>query len=709
MSSSPAPHNDRTDAAAFPPGEGSPLQSPLRFLPGVGSARAALLEKLDLRTVDDVLWRLPRDVLDLTQVKSPVDLVEGELQTVRGVVAESDSRETRRGTLTAALLDCGDDFVRALWFNAPWMRQKMQPGSRWLFSGKPKKKDGRWEFSHPRLQQLGEEDDDAHGGVVTRYGLTEGLRLHEMKRVVHAALEQGGEYVSDPLPAPFASANSLIALTTAVRQVHEPRSMAEYESARRRLLFDDLLEFQVGVALRRRLWGRRSNPPVLPVTAKIDARIRRLFPFPFTNGQNAAIRDIITDLQSGRAMHRLLQADVGAGKTVVAIYAMLVAIAAQHQAVLMAPTELLAMQHWRTIDGFLEGSRVRRALLTGSLTDSKRRDVRERLAAGELDLVIGTQAVIQEGVNFAKLGVAVIDEQHKFGVAQRSRFAGQSSMAPHVLVMTATPIPRSLCLTQFGDLDLTSVTDLPPGRQKIVTSRVTAPTSRRKAWEFIRGRLQQGRQLYVVCPLIEGDEATGRAGAAHVFEQLQQSELAGVRLGLVHGQLDRDDRDERMEQFRHGELQGIVATTVIEVGVDVPNATLMVVLDAERFGLSQLHQLRGRIGRGSHQGYCFLFSESNAPDAVARLSALEATSSGFEIAEKDFELRGPGDVLGTRQHGELPLRSADLVRDRDLLEETRTAAMQLVESGEIDTAEFAPLKLIVLDRFAELMDLPRTG
>jgi len=696
------------DAFDTSPGA-SPLKTALRFLSGVGAARAALLEKLDLRVVEEVLWRLPRDVLDLTRVKSPADLVEGELQTVRGVIAETDARETRKGTLVATLLDCGDDFVRGLWFNAPWMRPKLQPGTRWLFSGKPKKKDGRWEFSHPRLQMLSEDDDESHGGVVTRYGLTEGLRQHEMKRVVHAALEHGGDSIADPLSEEFAKANSLISLKTAVRQVHEPRSMAEYESARRRLLFDDLLEFQVGVALRRRLWGRRSNAPLLPVTAKIDSRIRRLFPFALTAGQNAAVREIVADLQSGRAMHRLLQADVGAGKTVVAIYAMLVAIAAQHQAVLMAPTELLALQHWRTIDGFLEGSRVRRALLTGSLTESKRREIRDQMANGELDLVVGTQAVIQEGVSFAKLGVAVIDEQHKFGVAQRSKFAGQSSAAPHVLVMTATPIPRSLCLTQFGDLDLTSVRDQPPGRQRIVTSRVTGATSRRKAWEFIRLRLQQGRQLYVVCPVIDGEESTGRAGASQVFEQLQQTELAGLRVGLVHGQLDRDQRDQTMEDFRNGELDAIVATTVIEVGVDVPNATLMVVLEAERFGLSQLHQLRGRIGRGVHQGYCFLFSESNTPEATARLSALEASSDGFEIAEKDFELRGPGDVLGTRQHGELPLRSADLIRDKDLLEETRTAAMQLVESGRIDTAEFAPLKLAVLDRFAELMELPRTG
>jgi ATP-dependent DNA helicase RecG len=276
--------------------------------------------------------------------------------------------------------------------------------------------------------------------------------------------------------------------------------------------------------------------------------------------------------------------------------------------------------------------------------------------------------------------------------------------------MTATPIPRSLCLTQFGDLDLTVVAELPPGRQRVVTSRVQGPHSRRKVWEFVRERLQQGRQLYVVCPLVDAEESeTGASGAEQVFAQLSRTELRGLPIGLVHGQMNRDRRDEVMEQFRYGDLQAIVATTVIEVGVDVPNATMMVVLEAERFGLSQLHQLRGRIARGSFQGYCFLFSEAVTPEASARLSALEATADGFKIAETDFDLRGPGDVLGTRQSGELPLRVADLARDKHLLEEARTAAFQLVESGDIDTPDFAPLKLQVLDRFAQLMDLPRTG
>jgi ATP-dependent DNA helicase RecG len=687
-----------------------PLSAPVQFLPGVGPARSELLAKLGLLTVRDVLFRLPRDVLDLSVVKSPLDLVEDELQTIRGVIAETDGRESRRGPIIAALVDCQDDFVRGLWFNQPWMRQKLPVGQAVLFSGKPKKYRGRWEFSQPRVQYLSEDDTSAGGGVIPRYGLTEGLRLYEMQRIVAAAVERGVELVADPLPEDFRKKHSLVSLSQALRHVHQPKSLAEYDAGRRRLLFDDLFEFQVAVAIRRRAWGQESQAAVLETTAKIDARIRRLFPFRLTEGQDSAVKAIAADLRSGRAMHRLLQADVGAGKTVIAIYGMLVAVAAQKQAALMAPTELLAMQHWRTIDSLLSHSRVRRAFLTGSLTSAGRRDIRAQLAAGELDIVVGTQAVVQEGVTFANLGFAVVDEQHKFGVAQRSRFSNQSEQSPHILVMTATPIPRSMCLTQFGDLDLTIVSDLPPGRQRVVTSRIQGPASRKKAWDFIRERIEQGRQLYVVCPLVDaGDNDSDRAGAEQVFEQLSKAELKGMMIGLVHGQMDRDRRDAVMEQFRHGELQAIVATTVIEVGVDVPNATLMVVLDAERFGLSQLHQLRGRIARGSFQGYCFLFSEASATEAGARLSALEATSDGFQIAERDFELRGPGDVLGTRQHGKLPLRSADLVRDQKLLEETRTIAFQLVADGTLDQPEFAALKRIVLERFAQVMDLPRTG
>jgi ATP-dependent DNA helicase RecG len=499
-------------------------------------------------------------------------------------------------------------------------------------------------------------------------------------------------------------------LREAIQHLHVPTSRESYEQGRHRVLFDDLFEFQLAIALRRRAWRTLQQAPVLEATAKIDARIRRLFPFPFTAGQDAAVAEITADLRSGRAMHRLIQADVGAGKTVLAIYAMLVAVAHGYQAVLMAPTELLALQHAETIESVLGESQVRRRLLTGSLTAGQRREALTAISEGTADLIVGTQALIQRDVRFARLGVIVIDEQHRFGVAQRALLSAGDG-TPHVLVMTATPIPRSLCLTQFGDLDLTVMTELPPGRQPVVTSRISGEPSRRKVWEFLKRQLQAGRQAYVVCPRVEGESEDRSAirGADLVFERVQSALAGEFAVGLVHGQMDRRERADVMDRFRAGNVRVLVSTTVIEVGVDVPNATLMVVLDAERFGLSQLHQLRGRVGRGLYRGYCFLFSESTAPEAVRRLHALEETADGFRIAEADFALRGPGDVLGTRQHGELPFRVADLPRDAALLEEARREALALVESGRFDGPEFAPLKLAVLDRFGQLMDLPPSG
>lgn len=690
------------------------LETPVQFVPGVGPQRAELLEKLQIETAGDLLNHLPRDVLDLTDVRPPSKLEEGQIQTVRGRVVDVDGRRLSGGrTVSAVLLDCDGEYARASWFNQSWPLQKFQQGQPVLFSGKPKFKSGRWEFSHPRVQWLELDDDDDTGpGVLTRYGLTEGLKMHEMRRMVRNAVEHYVEHIPDPLPDAFRQQHQLPTRSLAFRQTHIPADMDEYRDGRRRLIFDDLFEFQLALAIRRRAWKLQDAAPVLKTSAKIDARIRRLFPFDFTDGQNTAIREITADLAAGTAMHRLLQADVGAGKTVVAIYAMLVAIAAGYQVALMAPTEVLAVQHWQTIDEALAHSRVNRLLLTGQLTAAQRKAAIESIKTGESQLVIGTQAVIQQDVEFSRLGVVVIDEQHKFGVAQRSRFSAGES-APHILVMTATPIPRSLCLTQFGDLDITTIHELPPGRQTVVTGRVTGTAARNKAWKFIRKQLQSGRQAYVICPRVAADETESAdqlaASAETVHKQLSFGELRDFEVDLVHGQMDRERKIAAMDKFRDGETQVLVATTVVEVGVDVPNATMMIIYQAERFGLSQLHQLRGRIGRGRFQGYCFLLSDSDAAEATQRLAAMEETADGFKIAEADFELRGPGDVLGVRQHGNLPLRLANLVRDHDVLTEARDAAFKLVASGQFDQPEYAPLKIQVLERFRRVMDLPQSG
>ncbi|MCH7687906.1 MAG: ATP-dependent DNA helicase RecG [Planctomycetes bacterium] len=693
--------------------EENPLETPVQFVRGVGPKRAELLARLGIQTVDDLLLYVPRDVLDLTEVRPAQKLTENRVQTVRGTVVDLDGRQISGGrTLVCALLDCGGEYVRGNWFNQAWMLKKFRPGETVLFSGKPKRKSGRWEFSHPNVQWIDEDDPHAHGGIILRYGLTDGLKLQDIRRIIRNAVEDYTQFVPDHLPEAFRLSHQLPGIREAIRLLHLPTKIQQYHSSRRRLIFDDLLEFQLGLAMKRRAWKRKDNAPCLPVTAKIDSRIRRLFPFDFTGGQSDAVREICADLNSKKAMHRLLQADVGAGKTAVAVYAILVAIAAGYQAVLMAPTEVLASQHWATIDRMLSHSRVKRLQLTGNLTAAGRRQALEEIKRGDVQLIVGTQAVIQDDVDFHKLGLVIIDEQHKFGVMQRARFS-VGDFSPHVLVMTATPIPRSLCLTQFGDLDVTTITEMPPGRQRVITSRVSGEAVKKRSWKFVREQLQKGRQAFIVCPRIESgstqENRKSDLGAEEVYRRLIQSELKELRVGLVHGQMDRQKKLEAMQAFRNGETQILVATTVVEVGVDIPNATLMIILQAERFGLSQLHQLRGRISRGKYQGYCFLFSESDSADAVGRLSALESSSDGFKIAEVDFELRGPGDILGTRQHGELPLKVADLRRDHEILLQAREAAFELVESGEFDKAEFAPLKIRVLERFGHLMDLPQSG
>lgn len=685
------------------------LAMPVQYVRGVGPQRAELLKNLGIESARDLLFHLPGDIHDFSDVRPVPQLQPDLVQSVHGIVVDRDCRQMNGGrTLAGILLNCQGHFVRGLWFNQPWVMKKYRDGDRIVFNGKPQRRAGRWEFNNPTVYVLAPEDDMENvSGVLPRYPLTDGIRIESMRRMTRAVTEQCVDLVADPLPVAFRAAHQLPELPVALRALHIPPGRQQWEDARRRVLLDDLLEFQLALALRRRMTQRLKAVPI-EVSARIDARIRRLFDFRFTEGQNAAVRDIVNDLKLKQPMHRLLQADVGAGKTAIAVYIMLAAVAAGHQAVLMAPTEVLANQHWETFEELLKESRVKRCLLLGGLPAAQRRETLSGISDGSLQLIIGTQALIQESVQFRNLAVAVVDEQHRFGVRQRAGFfVGEYS--PHILVMTATPIPRSLCLTQFGDLDVSVIRDLPPGRQRVITSRITGSPEQAKVWEFVRQQVAQGRQTYVVCPRVEGQTEDDFASAENVFKQLQKTELAGLRVDLLHGRMDRNLRHAVMERFRNHESDVLVSTTVIEVGVNVPNATIMIIQQAERFGLAQLHQLRGRICRGRFQGYCFLFSETDIPDALTRLVALEKTSDGFELAEKDAELRGPGDILGLRQSGAMPLRVADPVRDLKLLQLSRQIAQDLVDSGSFDAPEFQALRTIVLNRFDNLLDLPQTG
>ena len=691
------------------PAEFQGLQTPVQFLRGCGPQRALLLKNLDIHTVGQLLLHVPHEIHDFTCIRHVPQLKADELQAVHGVVVDRDARELTGGrSLIGIVLNCDGHFVRGIWFNQPWMFRKFSEGQRLVFQGKPQRRTGRWEFSNPSVIALAPEDQvEAGAGVLPRYSLTDGISMDAMRRLTRAATEQFAHLFEDPLPESLRNQLKLPSLPDAIRSLHTPSTPEQWREARRRILLDDLLEFQLGLALRRH-HSRQQKAVPLPVSAKIDARIRRLFSFRFTGGQDQAVRDLCADLQLPEPMHRLLQADVGAGKTAVAVYALLAAVAAGHQAVLMAPTEVLAAQHWDTLEELLQESRVRRCLLLGGLPVARRREMLAGIADGSISLIIGTQALIQDSIQFHSLALAVIDEQHRFGVRQRSRFSG-TDFSPHVLIMTATPIPRSLCLTQFGDLDVSVIKDLPPGRQKVVTSRIVSQQEQSRVWQFVRQQTAAGRQAYVVCPRVEGQTEDDPAAAESVFKNLQNTDLAGLRIELLHGRMDREQRHAVMDRFRDRQCDVLVTTTVIEVGVNVPNATLMIIQQAERFGLAQLHQLRGRICRGSHQGYCFLFSESEIPDSVARLTALEQTTDGFALAEKDAELRGPGDILGLRQSGAMPLRCADPIRDLALLQEARQIAVSLVDSEQIELPQFQPLKELVLNRFSGLLDLPPAG
>jgi ATP-dependent DNA helicase RecG len=551
-------------------------------------------------------------------------------------------------------------------------------------------------------------DDGDDARILPVYPLTEDLRAEQLRPIIRRAVAQFAAQVPEILPPELRRRNGWPDIAQALRDLHTPDTLPAALTARRRFIYEEFLILQAALAVRRRELRDRLRAPILIVSRQVDAHIRRLFPFRLTEDQDRAVTDICRDLASDRPMQRLLQADVGAGKTAVAVYALLATVANKHQAVLMAPTEVLAQQHWRTLGGYLAQSRVRRLLLTGALSQRERRDALEAIRLGQVDLVVGTQALVQNEVQFARLGLVVIDEQHKFGVNQRAQVR-RLGVDPHYLVMTATPIPRTVALTVFGDLDVSIIRQLPPGRQP-VTTRWLTEAQRERLYGRLREELRRGRQAYVVCPLVSESAVLDLKTAVQTHEQLQAGPFRDFRVGLLHGSLDDQAKDATMTAFRGHEIDVLVSTSVIEVGVDVPNATLMVIEHAERFGLSQLHQLRGRISRGEDAGQCYLFADPTSEDARERLRILTRTADGFVLAEQDARLRGVGEFFGTRQHGLGELRFGDLIADGEILRQARRDAFALVaEDAGLRRPEHAALRRHVLDRYGKTLDLAAIG
>jgi len=681
----------------------------LETLPGVSAARVDLLARLGLRTIGDLFFHLPRAYEDLNDVRPIVSLSAGSIQTVQGEVVEIDGRSLSDGrtVVSVVLSDDGKNCLEAVWFNQSFAAKRFRYGQRLSFSGKPKWYRDHWQMSSPRVQIL-----DGGGveqpGVVPVYPLTEDLRLEHLRPIVSRAIDLHAANVADVLPVALRHKHDWPTFEQALRDIHFPPSLTAATRGRRRFVYEEFLILQLALALRRREVRDEGRAPVLAGSPTIDARIRRLFPFRLTADQDRAVAEVCRDLAAEKPMQRLLQADVGAGKTAVAVYALLVTVANKHQAALMAPTEVLARQHARTLDRYLAHSRVRRLLLTGGLSSAERRDALAALAAGDIDLVVGTQALVQEDVRFARLGLVVIDEQHKFGVHQRARFR-RLGVDPHYLVMTATPIPRTVALTVFGDLDVSIIRQLPPGRQPVAT-RWEPAGQRERVYARLREGMAQGRQAYVVCPLVEESATLDVKAATQAHAELQAGPFRDFRVGLLHGRQDEDTKAAVMESFRKRELDLLVCTTVIEVGVDVPNATLLVIEHAERFGLSQLHQLRGRVSRGPVAGQCYLFAEPSGDEGRERLRAFLRTTDGFALAEEDMRLRGVGEFFGTRQHGIGELRLANLIADGDLLSLARKDAFALVaDDPRLQRPEQALLRAAVLERYGKTLDLAEIG
>ena len=690
------------------------LQTPVQYLKGVGPRRAAELAAAGVQTVEDLLLTLPYRYEDRARLRPIGDLKPGEAASVCATVLSCGLRTTRRPgfRIFEMLVQDASGRVRVVFFNQAFLRDVFEAQQRVVLHGRvDRRPTGGLQITNPDHEIVSDEPDEdggdlVHTGrIVPVYEKVGSLTPKSLRRVVHDALQRLPVEVADVLPETVRRGLGLAPRREALAKAHFPPPDTSIEAlnqfrtpAQQRLVFEEFFFFQVGLLLQRREADTRVKPRRILVDDRIREAARKVLPFRLTGDQRRALKEIVEDLQRARPMNRLLQGDVGSGKTIVALLAALVAMENGLQVAFMAPTEILAEQHYASVVRVLEPSRFATALLTGTLTAKARREVGGRIATGASQLVVGTHALVQGEVRFKALGLAIVDEQHRFGVVQRATLRDKG-LDPDVLVMTATPIPRTLALTAYGDLDTSEIRERIPGRQPIRTM-VRSESRRAEVYELIRGQLRAGRQAFVVYPLVEESEKLDLKAASEMAAELRQQVFPDARVGLVHGRVPAAERDRTMAAFAAGAIDVLVATTVIEVGIDVPNATVMVIEQAERFGLAQLHQLRGRVGRGAAQSHCVLVHASRLSDAArARLRALAETTDGFEIAERDLELRGPGDFFGTRQSGVPMFRVGDLLRDHRLMEEARRTAVAWLAGPEATEAQLDAVRRAWTRRF----------
>jgi len=686
------------------------LDIPIRYVKGVGPKKTDLLEKVNISNVQDIFYYLPHRYEDRSNFVSIENLEPGNNYTIEGQIKSLESFRTRKGTDVFQIkLEDGTGGIYGVWFNQPYIKKFFKMNQKIIMYGKVEIYN-KLQINHPEYEICEEENvkESLHiARIVPIYHLAGELSQRYLRTISYNAITHYKRSITEILPTRIRARNKLVDLKFAIDNIHFPKSRQNLERSYKRIVFDEFFLLQLAVALKRKNFKENTG-----LTHKVEGDLLNSFkeslPYELTQGQLKAVSDIETDMKSSKVMNRLLEGDVGSGKTVVAAHAMIITIQNDNQAVLMAPTEILAEQHFVTLSRFFNPLGINVTLLVRTLKAQAKKEALSQIANGEVEVIVGTHALIEEKVEFKKLGLAVIDEQHKFGVTQRYKLQAKDRN-PDVLLMTATPIPRTLALTLYGDLDISVIKELPPGRKPIVTYWIEE-TQRERLYNFIREEVVEGRQVYIVYPRIEESESSEVKSATEMYEELRDKIFRDLKVGLIHGQMRGEEKEKVMKNFKNGRINILVSTVVIEVGIDVANASVMVIENAEYFGLSQLHQLRGRIGRGDFESYCILLADPKTEKAQLRLKAISESADGFELAEHDFNLRGPGELFGTRQHGLPEIRFGNIQNDLEIMEMARCEAFSLVhEDPNLDNFQNRFIRGSLYRRFSNKLALLKVG